>query len=124
MQETIGVMNSAPETAQELKITEKAAKEILKIKQENNIPESYSLRVGVKGGGCSGFSYVLGFDGEQRPDDHVLQLSGVTVCVDPRSLLFLEGTELDFQDGLMGRGFVFNNPKAAKTCGCGNSFSV
>ncbi len=107
-----------------INITAKAADEIRNIKTQNNIPDSYGLRVGVKGGGCSGFSYVLAFDSEPREDDKILMLGGVKVFIDPKSLMYLAGTELDFQDGLMGRGFVFNNPNATRTCGCGNSFAV
>lgn len=105
-------------------ITPNAIAEISSIKAKNNIPETYGLRVGVKGGGCSGFSYVLAFDSEPREGDKVLMLDGVKVFIDLKSLMYLEGLELDFQDGLMGRGFVFNNPNAVRTCGCGNSFSV
>jgi len=107
-----------------INITPKAADEIRNIKTQNNIPDSYGLRVGVKGGGCSGFSYVLAFDSEPREGDKILMLGGVKVFIDPKSLMYLSGTELDFQDGLMGRGFVFNNPNATRTCGCGNSFAV
>lgn len=105
-------------------ITPKAIAEIKSIKAQNNIPETYGLRVGVKGGGCSGFSYVLAFDSEPREGDKVLMLNGIKVFIDPKSLMYLVGTELDFQDGLMGKGFVFINPNAVRTCGCGNSFAV
>ncbi len=105
-------------------ITEKAAQHIADIKKKENLSPEFALRVGVKGGGCSGFSYVLGFDDEKRPNDKVIQASGVTIYIDEKSLYFLAGTELDFSDGLNGKGFVFNNPNAAKTCGCGNSFAV
>ena len=113
-----------PELKDEIKLTEKAAAEIKKIKEQNNIPDAHGLRVGVKGGGCSGLSYVLGFDAELRKGDHVLELHGIKVYVDPKSMFYLSGTELDFSDGLNGKGFVFNNPKATKTCGCGSSFSA
>lgn len=108
----------------EIKISEKAAKEINKIKSENNIPDSYGLRVGVKGGGCSGLTYTLGFDTDAKEGDSVIEQNGIKLFVDGKSLFYLSGTELDFTDGLNGRGFVFNNPNAAKTCGCGESFSV
>lgn len=109
---------------QEIQVTEKAAKEIKRIMQENNIPENYGLRVGVKGGGCSGLTYTLGFDGEQKEGDTIIDSKGIKLFVDGKSLFYLTGTELDFSDGLNGRGFVFNNPNAKKTCGCGESFGV
>ncbi len=108
----------------EIKITEKAANEVKKIMEENNVPETYGLRVGVKGGGCSGLTYTLGFDGEQKESDTVIEYNGVKLFVDGKSLFYLSGTELDFTDGLNGKGFIFNNPNAAKTCGCGESFGV
>ena len=113
-----------PAMNEEITLTEKAAKQVFKVKAENNIPESHGLRLGVKGGGCSGLSYVLGFDEKAKENDKVLSLHGVTVFVDPKSLFYLSGTVLDFSDGLNGKGFVFNNPQAAKTCGCGSSFGV
>ena len=85
------------------------------------------LRVGVKGGGCSGLSYVLQFEGEERINplmDEVIEKGGVRVVVDRKSLLFLAGTTLDFEDGLMGKGFTFKNPNARQSCGCGESFSA
>lgn len=109
---------------EQISITDKAAEEIVRIKAENNLPETHGLRVGVKGGGCSGFSYVLGFDASPGEGDMVFETKGVTVFIDPKSLAHISGTELDFTDGLNGRGFVFNNPHATKTCGCGNSFGV
>ena len=108
----------------EIKITEKAANEVKKIMEENSVPETYGLRVGVKGGGCSGLTYTLGFDGEQKEGDTVIEFNGVKLFVDGKSLFYLSGTELDFTDGLNGKGFIFNNPNAAKTCGCGESFGV
>ena len=109
---------------EEIVVTEKAKSEIKKIMEANKIPETYGLRVGVKGGGCSGLSYSLGFDTEARDGDKVLEIGGIRIFVDPKSLFYLSGTHLDFTDGLNGRGFVFNNPNAAKTCGCGSSFGV
>ena len=108
----------------EIVITDKARQEITKIMSTNKIPETYGLRVGVKGGGCSGLSYSLGFDSEAREGDKVIDKDGIRLFVDPKSLFYLSGTHLDFTDGLNGRGFVFNNPNAAKTCGCGSSFGV
>jgi iron-sulfur cluster assembly protein len=109
---------------EEIVVTEKAKSEIKKIMEANKIPDTYGLRVGVKGGGCSGLSYSLGFDNETREGDKVLNVEGIRVFVDAKSLFYLSGTHLDFTDGLNGRGFVFNNPNAAKTCGCGSSFGV
>lgn len=112
------------EAISEIKVTAKAAKEIKKVMEENNIPQEYGLRVGVKGGGCSGLSYSLGFDSELREGDTVISVEDVKLFIDGKSLFYLTGTELDYTDGLNGRGFVFNNPNAVKTCGCGNSFSA
>lgn len=120
----IATIPNKPELNEEIKLTEKAANEIIRIRGQNSIPEDHNLRLGVKGGGCSGFSYVLGFDSETRKGDQVFDLQGIKVVVDPKSLFYLSGIELDFSDGLNGKGFVFNNPKATKTCGCGSSFSA
>ncbi len=109
---------------QEIKITPKAVEEVIKIRKENNIPEDFGLRVGVKGGGCSGLKYSMGFDGEQKEGDTIIEQNGIKLFVDGKSLFYLSGTELDFTSGLNGRGFVFNNPNATKTCGCGESFGV
>ena len=108
----------------EITITEKAKKEIVRIMKENNVPENYGLRVGVKGGGCSGLTYTLNFDGNEKDGDTIIEDEDVKLIIDGKSLFYLMGTELDFSDGLNGKGFVFNNPNAAKTCGCGDSFGV
>src|SRR3989339_401121 len=108
----------------EIKVSEKAAKEIRRIMSENKIPENYGLRVGVKGGGCSGLTYTLGFDAGSREGDAIINQEDIKLFVDGKSLFYLMGTELDFSDGLNGKGFVFNNPNAAKTCGCAESFSA
>lgn len=112
------------ETSETVVITPRAAQEVRKIRSDNKIPESHALRLGIKGGGCSGMSYVLAFDEKPRQGDNVFQIEGLTVYVDPKSLFYLSGTTLDFSDGLNGRGFVFNNPHATRTCGCGQSFGV
>ena len=104
-------------------LTEKAIAKIKEMMRKQQV-ESGGLRVGVIGGGCSGMSYKLDFETQVRPQDQVLEKDGVKVIVDSRSLQFLEDTTLDFSDGLNGRGFVFINPKAVRTCGCGSSFSV
>jgi iron-sulfur cluster assembly protein len=108
----------------EITITEKAVREVKQIQSENSIPENYGLRVGVKGGGCSGLTYTLGFDAEAREGDTVITSNNIKLFIDGKSLFYLMGTELDFTDGLNGKGFVFNNPNAIKTCGCGESFGV
>jgi iron-sulfur cluster assembly protein len=105
-------------------LTERAIKEIRRIVDEQKLPENTALRVGVKGGGCSGFSYTLGFDDQISEVDQVNEVDGVRVVCDPKSFLYLSGTEVDFEESLMGRGFRFGNPNASKTCGCGESFSV
>ncbi len=111
-------------TMQEIQITDKAAAQVKKIMEENKIESNFGLRVGVKGGGCSGLTYQLGFDGEQKDGDTIIEKNGIKLFVDGKSLFYLTGTILDFSDGLNGKGFIFNNPNAAKTCGCGESFGV
>lgn len=108
----------------EIDISEKAVKQVKRIKEENNIPKEHALRIGVKGGGCSGMTYQMGFDGEIKDSDTVLEKDGIKLLVDGKSLFYLTGTVLDFSDGLNGKGFVFSNPNATKTCGCGESFGV
>jgi iron-sulfur cluster assembly protein len=108
----------------EITITEKARNEISRIMQSNSIPENYGLRVGVKGGGCSGLTYTLNFDENLKDGDTVVESENVKLFVDGKSLFYLMGTELDYSDGLNGKGFIFNNPNASKTCGCGDSFGV
>jgi iron-sulfur cluster assembly protein len=112
------------EEKSEIDITGKAIKQVIRIKKENNIPEEHALRIGVKGGGCSGMTYQMGFDGENKDGDTVIEKDGVKLFVDGKSLFYLAGTVLDFSDGLNGKGFVFSNPNASKTCGCGESFGV
>jgi iron-sulfur cluster assembly protein len=105
-------------------VTERAVKEVRRIIDEQSLPEGTALRVGVKGGGCSGFSYTLGFDDQISEVDQVNEINGIRVVCDPKSFLYLSGTQVDFEESLMGRGFRFGNPNADKTCGCGESFSV
>ena len=105
-------------------ITERAATEVKRIMTEQAMPDATALRVGVKGGGCSGFSYTLGFDDNVNATDQVHEALDVRVVCDPKSFLYLNGTVVDFEESLMGRGFKFTNPNAAKSCGCGESFSV
>jgi len=103
-----------------------AAKEIKDIITAQNLPtEKTFLRVGVKGGGCSGFSYMLDLTEEDPGEsDEKLESNGVPILVDAKSLLYLDGTEIDFRDEVMGRGFVFKNPNATSSCGCGSSFTA
>lgn len=104
-------------------LTAKAADEIRNIMSTKNIPEGYHLRVGAKGGGCSGMSYILGFD-RKRDHDIEFEVDGINVFMDKRHGLYLMGTTVDYQDGLDARGFTFDNPNATATCGCGSSFSA
>ncbi|MDX2116092.1 MAG: iron-sulfur cluster insertion protein ErpA [Planctomycetota bacterium] len=106
-------------------LTETAAREIKTIidQQELN-PQTIRLRVGVKGGGCSGFSYLLDLTEAAKETDESFDQHGVKVVCDPKSYLYLNGTTIDFKDEIMGRGFVFQNPNASTTCGCGSSFSA
>ncbi|MEA5612277.1 iron-sulfur cluster insertion protein ErpA [Nodularia spumigena] len=114
---------TSPETA--VILTPLAAKEIGRIISEQELdPAKVRLRVGVKGGGCSGFSYILDLTETQKESDELFEQHGIKIIVDPKSLLYLGGTTVDFKDEIMGRGFVFNNPNANTSCGCGSSFSV
>ena len=105
-------------------VTEIAKNKIIELRAKDGLEGNLGVRVAVEGGGCSGLMYDLQFDGEQRPTDHVFEDKGIKVFVDKKSLLYLIGTELDFSDGLNGKGFQFKNPNATRTCGCGESFSV
>lgn len=105
-------------------LTPKAVEMVKKTRAKEGLGEAYGLRVSVTGGGCSGFQYSLGFDGEQHEGDTVVAFDGVRVLIDEVSLPYVAGTTLDFVEGLHGAGFKFNNPRAAHTCGCGSSFNV
>ncbi len=105
-------------------LSERAVKELRRILDDQSMPAGTALRVGVQGGGCSGFSYTLGFDDTVAETDQINEVEGVRVVCDPKSFLYLNGTLVDFEDNLMGRGFKFTNPNASKSCGCGESFSV
>jgi iron-sulfur cluster assembly protein len=106
-------------------LSEAAAAEIKKIVAENELdPANVRLRVGVKGGGCSGFSYLLDLTEAQKETDEVFEQHGVKIICDPKSILYLNGVTIDFKQTLMEKGFVFNNPNATSTCGCGSSFSA
>src|SRR4051812_597713 len=99
-----------------------AASEVKRLIQKENKPE-VGLRIGVRPGGCSGMSYMLGFD-TPHSDDQVEEHEGIKVLIDPQSAMYVSGTELDYVDGLQGKGFTFKNPNATRSCGCGESFSV
>ncbi|HID38885.1 MAG TPA: iron-sulfur cluster insertion protein ErpA, partial [Calditrichaeota bacterium] len=88
----------------------------------NESKEGFNLRVGVKGGGCSGFTYVMYFDDKKQDADQLFSFKGINLVVDSKSLVYLSGAEIDYTDGLNGSGFVFNNPNVTRTCGCGSSF--
>lgn len=116
-------MNTDKTTTTPVSITASAIAQLRRIKEEQNIPNDYGLRVGIKGGGCSGFSYVLGFDNPTDNDDSFL-IDDITVFMDKGHALYLVGMEIDWAEGLNNRGFTFNNPNASSTCGCGTSFSA
>ena len=106
-------------------LTEAAAREIRTIIESQELDaDKVRLRVGVKGGGCSGFSYLLDLTENKKDTDEEFEIHGINVICDPKSLLYLGGTTVDFRDEIMGRGFVFGNPNATSSCGCGSSFSV
>ncbi len=105
-------------------VTEKAKSKALKIMQEEQHPADSFIRVGVEGGGCSGLSYKLSFDNQLKEGDKIFEDNGIKIVCDKKSFLYLVGTELDFSDGLNGKGFEFHNPNATRTCGCGESFAV
>ncbi len=108
---------------QAIKITADAVHQLKRLREEKNVPENYGLRVGVKGGGCSGFSYILGFD-EKKEKDQSFEIDGLTVYMEKSHAIYLLGMEIDWLEGLSNRGFTFNNPNAEDTCGCGTSFSA
>ncbi len=105
-------------------VTDRAKEKALELMQKDNKTGSAFIRVGVEGGGCSGLTYKLEFDTVQKPEDKVFEDKGIKIVCDKKSFLYLIGTELDFSDGLNGKGFLFQNPNASRTCGCGESFSV
>lgn len=105
-------------------VSEKASSYIKDLMvKENHVPGTF-VRVGVKGGGCSGLSYEMLFEAEEKPGDQIFEDKGVKIAVQMKSLLYLYGTELDYSDGLNGKGLYFNNPNASRTCSCGESFAV
>lgn len=108
-----------------IELSETAAREIKQIIEQQELDaEKVRLRVGVKGGGCSGFSYLLDLTEKGNDNDEIFEQHGIRIVCDPKSYLYLNGTNIDFKDEVMGRGFVFNNPNATSTCGCGSSFNA
>jgi iron-sulfur cluster assembly protein len=107
-------------------ISDKAKGKVMQLMQEAGVEgdTNYFLRVGVVGGGCSGLSYKLDFDNEIKPMDQLFEDKGIKIVTDLKSFLYLVNTELEFSDGLNGKGFFFNNPNASRSCGCGDSFAV
>lgn len=105
-------------------VTENAKNHALDLMRDENRPDGTFIRVGVEGGGCSGLSYKLEFDNNMKEGDQSFEDKGIKIVVDRKSFLYLVGTELEYTGGLNGKGFVFNNPNASRTCGCGESFSV
>lgn len=105
-------------------VSENAKQKAINLMREDNKPEDSFIRVGVEGGGCSGLTYKLEFDNQVKEGDQVFEDKGLKIVVDKKSFLYLVGTELDYSGGLNGRGFIFINPNASRTCGCGESFAV
>lgn len=104
-------------------LSDSAVVQLKRIMGEQNVPEEYGLRVGVKGGGCSGFSYILGFD-VQKEKDQTFEVKGLKVLMEKSHSMYLLGMEIDWLEGLNNRGFTFSNPNADESCGCGSSFSA
>jgi iron-sulfur cluster assembly protein len=106
-----------------LQFSEQAVHEIKRLMDEPGFVKNNFLRVGVKGGGCSGLSYILGFD-EKKETDELFESNGLSFIMNPSHGIYLSGMQIDWEDGLNARGFSFKNPNASKTCGCGTSFAV
>jgi iron-sulfur cluster assembly protein len=123
MAEGLNVLQESPKADGAVGVTEAAAKAIQRYLAEHGAQEGAGLRIGIRGGGCSGLSYFLDVEAAPRPTDKTIEAHGVKVFVDPKSWLFLQGTTLDYVTGLMESGFKFINPRAGKSCGCGESFS-
>jgi iron-sulfur cluster assembly protein len=116
-------LNKEHNTLVMITVTEQAKKQAIRLMEDDG-KAGYFIRVGVEGGGCSGLMYQLTFDNQENPEDKIFEDNGVKVVVDKKSFLYLIGTTLDFSGGLNGKGFVFSNPNAGRTCGCGESFSL
>ncbi|MBP7184313.1 MAG: iron-sulfur cluster assembly accessory protein [Saprospiraceae bacterium] len=105
-------------------VAQTAKDKILDVRHKGHIADDYFVRVSVVSGGCSGLSYKIDFDNEEKPNDQVFEDNGVKIVTDLKSFLYLFNTTLEFSGGLEGKGFYFNNPNASRTCGCGESFAV
>ncbi len=125
-QDAAGTVSAAPlAPEQELQVTASAVQRIRAILAKENIsPQEGGLRLGVKGGGCSGMSYSIGFDTHPRERDYIFEFEDVRVFIDPKSFVYLRGMTLDYEETLIRQGFNFINPNSTKSCGCGSSFSV
>ena len=110
-------------TKEPISLTEGAVIQLKRLIEEKNVPDHYGLRIGVKGGGCSGFSYLLGFDEKSEKDEEYM-INGIKVFMEKAHGIYLIGMEVDWLEGLNNRGFTFSNPNATDTCGCGTSFSA
>ena len=118
-------MQTAEKVGPAIHLTENAAKKIIALLAKDGVsPETGGLRVGVQGGGCSGLSYAMRLDTQARDRDKIFEAFGARIFVDPKSLLYLNGTTLEYEETLMRQGFVFQNPNAARNCGCGSSFTA
>jgi iron-sulfur cluster assembly accessory protein len=111
------------EQKESIMLTESAVSTVRNLLVQKNVPD-YGLRVFVSGGGCSGMQYGMALEGEARPYDHVIESEGVKVFIDPTSMMYLEGSTIDYEDNLMGGGFRIDNPNAVSSCGCGHSFKT
>lgn len=116
-------MTDSTTAIQPITLTEGAITQLIRIREEQNIPGDHGLRIGVKGGGCSGFSYILGFDKKTEADDE-FEIGGLKVFMQKAHSIYLLGMQIDWVEGLNNRGFSFDNPNASSTCGCGTSFSA
>ena len=105
-------------------VSKSAKDEVLRLMQNGEVSSDKFIRVGVKGGGCSGLSYDMDFDSKLTEQDKIFEDQGIKIAVDKKSFLYLAGTVLEYSGGLNGKGFAFNNPNASRTCGCGESFSI
>ena len=112
-----------PAGKESITLTSRAARQVQKIHQDEDLDDELYLRVAVEGGGCSGLNYRLGFD-LKNEEDRLVETEGVEVVIDPRHLIYLNGVTIDYPDGLDARGFTFDNPNASENCGCGSSFAV